>query len=537
MIGLSAFAGGNRPYIVAPSPEQIETSFRADTIFQIDTVYQYEIIYDTIYYFDSIPQMDTLIHSETFIETSDSSVIVNRLVSFKIIESKRVFTSESQIIRDNSLRELQGPDEGSVIKYISEFEDKLGADEYPWRTSTSQVSSEMPAGRNSFLTYQARDTLYRWDTIVSFETRYDTMVFESYARSDTSLSNYTEYEKYGRTVVAKEIVNVTVVHKENLFIEKPRHTINNNKGHQNERKSSRSIQSSSRNYNLFRRDSRTYSRSFQNGKSATYTSYLRVGVGFFNPELTFSSENSEAEGSVNNLNDNTQSDLSYSLSFTYNYFKNQWGFETGMSVLKQKYNCVHQFQVKEIDTSYYWGYFDKEDYIYDTTWYINIDTLLQTGDTLLVPNVDSTMILINDSIQSPAYDTTYTSHSGRYNYSFSYLEIPIIGHYSIIEKKLFLRIAAGVIPTFLVGKAGNLDASDTNGLTDVKDISFDYGFSLSAYGSCVIGYHVTDEWAIYIEPFVKRNLFTATRNDDFLMKSNAWGAKLGLSWRLFSFSD
>jgi hypothetical protein len=470
------------------------------------------------------------------VEIIDSTVILNQVVNYKIVESKRVFSSESQKIRDNSSREFGEPEEAAPAKHVGKLEDQTNAGESSRRSSTSQSSSQLPADKNSLFTYQIRDTLYRWDTIVSFETRYDTVIFESNSRSDTSLSNSTKYEKYGRTVLAKEIVNIKVVQRENLFIEKPHLKISNNKSPKNDRKSG-SIQSSSLSNNLFRRDLKNSSRSFQSKKGANYSSYVKFGAAFFYPEIKLNADNEEVENSISELNQNIRGEPSYGLSVTYNYFKNKWGFETGFGLTKQNYSCKHQFELVNIDTAYYWDYFEKEDYLFDTTWYINIDTLLQTGDTLLVPNVDSTMILVTDSIQSPAYDTTYTLQSGRYNFSFSYLEIPLIGHYSIIEKKVYLRIAAGLIPTFLIGKSGSLDTPDANGLMDVKDISFDYGFSLSAYGSCVLGYQVTDEWDVYLEPFIKRNLFSAMRNNDFLVKTNAWGIKVGVSYRLFSFSD
>jgi len=101
---------------------------------------------------------------------------------------------------------------------------------------------------------------------------------------------------------------------------------------------------------------------------------------FFNPEINFSAENEDAESTVKSLNENTQSEASYAVSLSYSYFRNKWGFETGLGLSKQNYNCGHQFQVEEIDTSFYWEYYEKEDFLYDTTWYINIDTLLQTGD-------------------------------------------------------------------------------------------------------------------------------------------------------------
>ena len=538
ILSLPSFAGVSSVDKLALRPENTETRFRADTIFQIDTVYQYEIIYDTLYYFDSIPQSDTLMLHETIIENTDSAVIVNALVNFKIIESKRVFTSNNQEILNNSLRDFGDDARAKQDEGTIELNALDATGENTDGSSKVQVSKDVPLETSAIFTRLARDTIYRWDTIVNYEARFDTIVFESQTRSDTSISNFTEYEKYGRTVLAKEVVNVKVVQKEKLFVEKPQQNTSPGQGSSPGRSENKNYHSTAiSNSKRFKRDMKHASRSYQNDKSANYTTYLKLGAGFFNPEINFSAENEDAESTVKSLNENTQSEASYAVSLSYSYFRNKWGFETGLGLSKQNYNCGHQFQVEEIDTSFYWEYYEKEDFLYDTTWYINIDTLLQTGDTLFVPNVDSTMIWVNDSIYQEKYDTSYSTHNGRSNFSFSYLEIPIIGKYSLIEKKVFLRLAVGVIPTFLIAKSGSIAISEANGLIEVNDITFDYGFSLSAYGSFVLGYNFTNSWALYVEPFIKQNLFSAMRNDDFLIKTNAWGIQIGITYRLFSFSN
>jgi hypothetical protein len=159
---------------------------------------------------------------------------------------------------------------------------------------------------------------------------------------------------------------------------------------------------------------------------------------------------------------------------------------------------------------------------------------LQTGDTLLIPNVDSTLVLVTDSIQKEDYDTTFINKYSGYNYSYSYIEIPLIGRFLLFDGKLSAQLAAGVIPSFLVSKSGKMPMNETGSIADASEITYDYGFSLSGYGAITMLYRFYGEYSIFVEPFIRRNLFTTIKNDDFMVKSNSWGIRFGLTYTLFS---
>ena len=509
-----------------------------DTIYQIDTVYQYEIIYDTLYYYDTIPKADTLMVYDTLVEDTDSTVLVNQLLTMNVKKKKTVFAYRDFKIPDNTTRDFGEPEKiKDGVKYNRPETDQGRDPHYAGRISDSQTDGES-GNRQGIFTYQVRDTIFRYDTIVNTETIFDTVFFAANAQySDTSFSNQTKYEKFGRSVLVKELVIVKVVKKENVFLEKSGNRSGPGEKVSDTRKNKSTTNTSPVNNRKWKRDLKQASRSYQNNVNTDYSIYLRGGISVFIPQIDFSSENTETAANVGTLNSNSSGDLSYGAWLTYNYFNKNLGFETGFMFSRHNFSYNHHYMESGIDTTFYWDYFNSEAYRYDTTWYINLDTLLQTGDTLFVPSVDSTMVQVIDSTYKTRLDTTFLPKSAKYHYSYTYLEIPIIGKFSILDGKFFLNIATGVLPSFLISKSGNMLSVETNTIIDAKDIAFDYGFSLAVYGALDLGFRVSDRCAIHLEPYFKKSVFSTIKNDHLLIKTDAWGVNFGISYRLFSLNE
>ena len=509
-----------------------------DTIYQIDTVYQYEIIYDTLYYYDTIPEADTLLVYDTLVEDTDSTVVVRQLLSMNVKKKKTVFAYRDFNATDNTTRDFNEPEKGEDNEKLNRPETDQGRDpHYAGRASAIQTDGE-PNSREGIFSYQVRDTIFRYDTIINTKTIFDTVFFAANAQfSDTSFTNRTEYEKFGRSVLVKEIVIVKVIKKENVFFEKSGNQSGPGEKKPGSRKNKNIANTSPVNNRKWKRDLKQASRSYQNNINTDYSNYLRGGISVFIPDIDFSSENTETAANAQTLNSNSSGDLSYSAWLTYNYFNKNLGFETGLMFSRHNFSYDHQYIEPGIDTTFYWDYFNSEAYLYDTTWYINLDTLLQTGDTLFVPSVDSIMAQVIDSTYKTRLDTTFLPKSAKYHYSYSYLEIPIIAKFSILDGKFFVNVAAGALPSFLISKSGNMLSVETNTIIDAKDIAYDYGFSLALYGALDLGFRMSDRCALHIEPYFKKSVFSTIKNDRLLIKTDAWGVNFGISYRLFSLNE
>jgi hypothetical protein len=322
-------------------------------------------------------------------------------------------------------------------------------------------------------------------------------------------------------VLVKETVEMKVTERKNIFAEK---NSTNRSPAPRKKLSNRSRRSGTILTSRLKND---YTPTSRVGKDYIRSGKLRIGFSWFDPQTKYIPLSSEDEDLTERLNENQQGQNSYGLAFTYLYTENKLGLEAGLGFSQHMFNYNHHFEAMVTDTTTAWEYYDKEILRYDTTWYINLDTLLQTGDTLLLPSVDSSLVWVVDSTSVAIVDTTFESRVEAYRYSYSYLEIPLLAHYSIIDKKFILNLSAGLIPMFLVSKSGVQTNND--------EILFNYGFSLSFYGAAIVGYRFNEKWMIFAEPFIKQNMFSAIRNEQMILKPNSWGVKAGLSYRLFKY--
>lgn len=513
-----------------------------DTIYQFDTLYQHVIIYDTIFYEDSPPETDTIAVYDTLIENTDSAVIIKKSLTLNLKKKKTVYFNQDLKFIENPTRKFDEPQKSNTTKPTDPFTSPGQSTSQKMKRKTktydSAKSNEL-IGKTEPFTYFVRDTVYFYDTIIHRELVLDTVFFKNSDNNhDTTILRFTEFEKMGKLVLAIETVKYTVNRRESVFAEKNSRSIyqphqpppNDNLQKKTTGTPSSVSQTKSSHW---RKNTRFAPREFPE-KNIDYTTLLLGGVSVFEPSVTFSPENEDSIEYTNSLNSNSEAGTSWGTSFTYGYFQNRVGYEAGLGYSKHNFDYNHIFEETDIDTSQFWEYFEKEIYNYDTTWYLNIDTLLQTGDTLFIPSVDSTMIQVTDSIQREDYDTTFLSKSARYNYSYSYLEIPLIGRLQLFEGKLEAHLAAGVIPTFLVSKSGKMPTNKTGSMADAGEITYDYGFSLSGYCALSFLYHFYGDYSLFVEPYIKRNLFTTLKNDQFLMKNNSWGIRFGLSYTLFT---
>lgn len=499
----------------------------ADTIFQTDTVYQYEYVYDTIYYYDTLPKSDTAITLNEVVEITDSATIVKRTLDVVITENRTIYLDKNNIPQFEG-REFREIGDGEIDEVDFKDRDiKTGA---PIIKKNSKIKPQKkpPDVDPLFvpLERRRRDTLFRFDTVVNYKYRNDTVYFEKRSRSDTVITSRTTYEDFGRSVLVKETVNMKITEHKNVFQDRGNRKSGSFSGFDTDktRRSTKIVPSKYRG---------SFSRTPRVGKEHTYSGSLKLGVSWFLPEIKYGARNTAYSDQVDVMNENHTGENSLGMSFTYQYYKDQTGFESGLAFSQYNFGCDHYFQKIITDTSFYWDYFEREDYVYDTTLYIDLDYLLQTGDTIFIPNVDSSLILVEDSTQIINVDSSMVNMKEKHNYTFSFIEIPLIAHYRLVDKQFYVDLSAGFIPMFMISKTGKFSYPESDLLVNAEEIEFDYGFMLSFYASAVIGYKFDKRWSIFVEPHIRKNLFSVIQNNNVHVKINSWGIKAGVAYRLF----
>ncbi len=511
-----------------------------DTIYQTDTVYQHIIVYDTLYYEDSPQQTDTTAISDTIIELTDSAVIIKNRLRLNLKQKKTIYLNQELKFIANPERafeEMPKPKKNKKTAAFTPIENSEQKDKKQFRDNDAETGENKALINLEPVTYYLRDTIYFTDTIVTREMEYDTVFFTNSSNADTTITTYTEFEKMGKLVMAIETVKFTVSRKESIFMEKNTRAIykppSNNPVDQPNKKNRTTIRHQSSANKRWRRESRYAAREFPE-KNIDYSTQVNGSLTVFKPEISFRYNDIESEEYAKYLNDNTNSGNSFGGSLSYTYFRDRYGWETGVGFAKQKYSIDHSYSATQIDSTLLWEYFETSFYEYDTTWYMNFDHFLETGEVVLIPHVDSSLVQVTDSIRKTDYDTSYVSKRAKYNYSYSFLEIPVIGRLKLFDGKVSGQLAIGVIPSFLISKNGMLPDKETSTPVKASEMKYDVGFCLSGYGAISLLYRFNTKCSFFIEPYYMHNLYSSIKNDDFRVKTNSFGARFGLSYMLFS---
>jgi len=529
----------------------------ADTVYVYDTVYRYQIVYDTVYYSDSVSASEKLSDKDSLLIQPDSSIFAkqrlagskngNRKDSADII----VKTSYSSHLDFNTID--KNKDELPKSGRIEELEKGKTRNNSEKQSDNGQKSKRLM--RLPFVFF-LKDTLYRADTVVIFENLSDTVFyFKLASRADTSVYQQTIIENRENIVVVNKMVNIKIRKKNYVIVDDlgpsafreylfrddlkyypmtfdPTTETRNKSQTGGSRKNVQKNNFKTGRPRLSHLDLENSARIPADKAIMNYPVFIEGGVSLFVPEINFVSKNENSFHNVDLLNSNTTAKLSYGISAGLKYCLQNLEFESGVNFVRQNFEYLHQNTVFKIDSSWYWKYFENQKYHYDTTWYLNLDTLLSTGDTLLIPNVDSTMTWFTDSTSVLKYDTAKSLVPTKYNYSFSYLEIPIIVRYPLVKGNLFCNAAIGLIPSFLISKSGNILSDQNDYMIETEDIAFEYGFNLAFYGALAVGYKINDRCAILTEPFIKRTIISGMQNDRISVKTNSWGVRISISYRL-----
>lgn len=505
-----------------------------DTIYRIDTVYQYIIVYDTIFYDDIHFDNDSLSLNDVVKNDSTTS-------------GRRNFNYKPKLQRDDNSSHGE-----SVLLPQSEFSAKPDSslhNDSHIMTTTSDVRQKSSKRKKEYVQNDMnkkilhgiqlplktlQDTVFIFDTIVKHETIFDTMFYANSENTlDTTILHYTDFNRSGQLVIVKHTVKFTVRRQESIIkkTNKPVVVLKPT-SHAGILSTTTSKLTQSVRQKFFIRTRQAHHPHQDLG--VQYISSFHGGFSVDNPSLHFYPTFDEYEKYTEYLNQNTQNRSSWSLFLTHNFFRNRFGIETGAGVVRTNFLFNHRFNAADVDTNYYWQYFQRDFYNYDTTWYINIDTLLQTGNILLIPKIDSTLFSSTDSVYNVRYDTTLTAKNTKYRCSTTQLEILLNGRYLLNYGNFSIHLVAGLIPSFLISKTGQLPVYESVITAKTSNVSFDFGFNLTAYGAVSLHYNFYGNFGVFAEPFIKRNLISTLKNEEFTLRSNCWGIKFGLSYRLFS---
>ena len=226
---------------------------------------------------------------------------------------------------------------------------------------------------------------------------------------------------------------------------------------------------------------------------------------FEKPSFHFAAINSEYVSEIDDFARNTipQKSWALGLSVAYNY-RNIW-FESGL-----QYNYIEETGLARVRDrmSLEVTYFEYESYQTWQTdtlaWILDLDEYLQ-GNTVFIPFLDSTQILITDSVLHTRYDTIDYVNIINYNNNYRIIGVPLLFGYELSAGKFSFTPKAGLIAGVLIKRDGTLYNIENATVQDageliLKPFIFDY------YASLNIKLKVSNSFALYVEPNIRGSI-------------------------------
>ena len=230
------------------------------------------------------------------------------------------------------------------------------------------------------------------------------------------------------------------------------------------------------------------------------------------------------------LNDETSSKVGYNIGINAGYKFKNFSVNLGVaySEFNQKINAKYnEQQLINID---YFEHTTSTDWQLDTTFYWNLDSLMQ-GDSVLTPIIDSTQIVLVDSNLQTRVDTSQKEISVLKTNKYKYIEFPLTVEYVFNRgKKLSPFINGGLITGLLI-KTSTYTYQANNGAL-IQDNNTPYikpNFWL-AFGAG-IRYNINNKYGLMVYPYYRYNLKSIIESSNIYgQKINVWGVNFGVRY-------
>jgi hypothetical protein len=99
--------------------------------------------------------------------------------------------------------------------------------------------------------------------------------------------------------------------------------------------------------------------------------------------------------------------------------------------------------------------------------------------------------------------------SGRHNYHYYYLDVPIKANYYITANKVKVFVSAGTSVNFFVAEKRTSTYTFSDGSTEEREVSSDFVFNRVDFAAVVgagVDYEINQKFMIRVEPEYRRSL-------------------------------
>lgn len=223
----------------------------------------------------------------------------------------------------------------------------------------------------------------------------------------------------------------------------------------------------------------------------------------------------------------------YEFGLLFNHHTNFLQIGGGLKYALHRQSYSHTRTKNRIDSVFKYEYFNRTEIAFDTIWFVNIDTLLQTGDTLWVPYIDTNYVSYTDSSLIHTLDTITEVKPTHSINDFKIIEFPLLLKYPFSYKNMKFQLGFGIIPGIIMSSSGKIvslsnysDSEDINRRVRIQH------FLLSAYLSGGINFSLTPRYNLHLNFYMKELLSSVYRNNPVSQRHRSIGIGFSLVYRL-----
>ena len=246
---------------------------------------------------------------------------------------------------------------------------------------------------------------------------------------------------------------------------------------------------------------------------------------------TYSVNNQENSNLVDKLNSSSSNSLAFDLGAEIGYQFKNISLISGINFTQYNEQFNAEYEENLIQDINYWEYNNYTQTIYDTTNYVNIDSLIQ-GDTTYTQIIDSTQITLTDSSLTSTSDTSTSKQNMKYVNKYKYIEIPLTIEFTFNRVKKFSPFVRTGLITGLHIKTQGFTYSVENNEQIIENTDLPYvkaNFWL-LFGAGV-RYNLNDKFSILVYPYYRYHLNDIINDKTYYRQSlNNMGIKFGVRY-------
>jgi len=247
--------------------------------------------------------------------------------------------------------------------------------------------------------------------------------------------------------------------------------------------------------------------------------------------INYSVNNQENSNLVNKLNSSSSNGLAFDLGAEFGYQFKNISLISGVNFTQYNEQFNAEYEETLIQDINYWEYNNYTQTIYDTTYYVNIDSLIQ-GDTSYIQVIDSTQITITDSSLTSTSDTSISKQNMKYVNKYKYIEIPLTIEFTFNRVKKFSPfVRTGLITGLHIKTQGfTYNVENNEQLIENTDLAYVKANFWLLFGAGV-RYKLNDKFSLMLYPYYRYHLNDLINDETYYRQSlNNMGIKFGVRY-------